>query len=166
MAEKISEADAVREFWDKVHEDKTVMLGLNGPEHHTQPMTALAEPATEELWFFTRTDTTLALESIGGVQARLVFMSKGEKVQADIIGTLRVERDVNRIERYWNPMVGAWYPEGKADPHLTLLCFAPERGQVWVASHGAVGTAFEVTKANLTRKMPNIGTSAEVCFRH
>lgn len=166
MAEKLSEADAVRKFWDALHEEKTVMLGLNGPEHHTQPMTALAEPATEEMWFFTRDDTDLALESIGGVEARLVFMGKGDKVQADIIGVIRVERDRNRIERYWNPMIAAWYPQGKDDPHLTLLCFEPRKGQVWVAEQGTLGTAFEITKANITGKMPHLGTSAQVSFRH
>lgn len=166
MAEKLSEADAVRKFWDHLHTEKTVMLGLNGPEHHTQPMTAMAEPATEQMWFFTRDDTDLALEAIGGAEARLVFMGKGDKVQADIIGTLRVALDRGRIDRYWNPMVAAWYPEGKEDPHLTLLCFVPRKGQVWVADQGTLATAFEITKANITGKMPDIGTSTGVTFRH
>lgn len=166
MADKMTQADAVRAFWDNLHDDKTCMLGLNSPAHHTQPMTAMAEPATEEMWFFTRDDSDLALESIGGVEARLVFLGKGDKVQADIIGRLRVENDRGRVDRYWNPMVAAWYPGGKDDPHLTLLCFEPLRGQIWVADKGTLGTAFEITKANLAKTMPDLGTSAEVTFRH
>ena len=164
--EKLSEAEAVRAFWDHLTHGTTVMLGLNAPDHHTQPMTTFGEPATEEIWFFTRDDTDMAREALTGCEARMVYADGGREVFADIVGTIEIAHDEGRIDRYWNPMVAAWYPEGKDDPHLTMLRFTPREGQVWVSEKGALRVAFEVAKANITKTMPNVGGSADVRFTH
>jgi len=164
--EKLSEAEAVREFWDHLKGGSTVMLGVNVPDQHTQPMTAFTEPASEEIWFFTRDDTDMATEATNGAEARMVFASKDQEVYADVTGHMVRTYDRARIDRYWNPMVAAWYPEGKDDPHLTMLRFVPHRGQVWVSKQGLLRLVFEVTRANITKTPPDVGGTAEVRFTH
>jgi general stress protein 26 len=164
--EKISEAEAVREFWHYLKDGSTVMLGANTPDTHTQPMTPFTEPATEEIWFFTRDDADIAAEAAAGVQARLIFVSKDQDVFADVTGQLQRIHDPARIERYWNPMVAAWYPEGKDDPHLTMLRFMPNSGQIWVSKQGVLRMVFEVARANITKTTPNVGGRADVRFTH
>jgi hypothetical protein len=63
-------------------------------------------------------------------------------------------------------MVAAWYPDGKDDPHLTLLKFTPRDGQVWVSKQGVVRLAYQVAKANLTKNPPDMGSSTDVRFRN
>ena len=63
-------------------------------------------------------------------------------------------------------MVAAWYPEGKADPRLTLVRFVPEEGQVWVSKQGLIRLAFQVAKANLSHTTPHLGGVTNVTFRH
>ena len=162
-SEKLSNAEAIKEFWDHLKDRSTVMLGAVGGDR-LQPMTAFSEPENELVWFFTRNDTDLAVEAVGAADARLIFASKDEKVFADISGILSIDHDRGRIERYWNPVVAAWYPGGKDDPQLTLMKFEPRDGQVWVSQKGAVGFAFEITKANLSKKQPDLGGSAKVSF--
>ena len=70
--------------------------------------------------------------------------------------------DPARIEKYWNPIVAAWYPEGKADPHLTLLCLDVTDAQVWISEGGPIKFAFEVAKANLTGQTPDVGGSTRL----
>lgn len=164
--QKLTEAEAVRGFWDHLDHGTTVMLGINAAAAHTQPMTAFGEPAEEQIWFFTRDDTDIAQEAASGCEARLILVAKDQEVFADVLGALAVARDVNRIARYWNAMVAAWYPGGKDDPHLTLMCFTPRLGQVWVSKQGLMSVAFQVAKANLTKTLPDVGGSADVTFRH
>jgi general stress protein 26 len=161
--EKVSNGEAIQEFWDHLKDRTTVMLGSSGGDR-LQPMTAFSERDNELVWFFTRDDTDLAAEAAGTTDARLIFASKDEKLFADISGTLSIEHDRGRIDRYWNPVVAAWYPDGKDDPHLTLMKFAPRNGQVWVSQKGLVGFAFEITKANVSKTQPDIGGSAKVSF--
>ncbi len=163
---QLSEAEAVRAFWDHLKDRSTVMLGVNATDQHTQPMTTFSEPSTEEIWFFTRSDTDMVREIANNNELRLVYASKDQDLQADIIGTVEIKRDQGRIDRYWNPMVAAWYPEGKDDPHLTLLCFTPHKGQVWVSKQGLVRLIFQVAKANITKTPPDVGGTAEVRFTH
>jgi general stress protein 26 len=163
----LSEAEAIGAFWDHLKDRSTVMLGLNRPDQHTQPMTAFTEPANEQIWFFTRDDTDLAVQIVTGTDGRLILAAPDQKVFADVLGTFDVRHDQERIDRYWSPMVAAWYPEGKDDPHLTMLCFTPEKGQVWVSKQGLIRLVFEVTKkANITKAPPDVGGTAEVQFKH
>lgn len=161
--EKLSNAEAIHEFWGHLKARSTVMLGAVGSDR-MQPMTAFTEPENELVWFFTRNDTDLAVEAAGAAESRLVFASKDEKVFADISGILSIDHDRGRIERYWNPVVAAWYPDGQEDPHLTLMKFEPRDGQVWVSQKGLVGFAFEITKANIAKKLPDLGGSAKISF--
>jgi len=73
---QLSEADAVRAFWDHLKDRSTVMLGVNATDQHTQPMTTFSEPATEEIWFFTRSDTDMVREIANNNELRLVYASK------------------------------------------------------------------------------------------
>ena len=163
--DKLSPAEVTREFWKHLSDGTTVMLGINDPDQHSQPMTAFVESDLNMVWFFTRDDVDLAVEAKGGKDARMIVMSKDHKVYADIRGTLDTARDRTRVERYWGPMVAAWYPEGKDDPHLVLLRFVPEDGQVSVATKGLVRLGFEVIKANVTKTLPDAGSTADVHFQ-
>lgn len=168
--DSLTPADAAQEFWKHLRDSATVMLGINDPDQHTQPMAAFAEPDSNTIWFFTRDDSDLAREARPGKDGRLVLVSRNREVYADIRGTLDCLRDRKRIDRYWGPTVAAWYPLGKDDPHLILLRFTPEEGQVWMSTKGLArlaswSLAFDVGKAGVTHA-PQAGGATDVSFRH
>jgi general stress protein 26 len=161
---KISEADATREFWDHLRQGAPAMLGLSGEKDHLQPMAAYAEEGSNQVWFFTRDDSDLAMDAASRHDGRMVFVSRDRECYADITGDLLVVRDEDRIERYWNAMAAAWFPDGKNDPHLTLLSFSPTEGQVWIVKTGLIRVALQVAKANVSGKQPDLGGSTAVRF--
>lgn len=159
-------AEAETEFWKHLKSSNTGMLGLDQPGYHSQPMTAFREDDTGTIWFFTRDDTDLAKDAGGGQSAMFTYGSKDQEVWACIHGTLSVTpRNEALIDKHWNPILAAWYPEGKDDPHLTLLRFDAGDGRIWVSKKGAVGFFYEVAKANLTGTLPNVGGVADVNLR-
>jgi general stress protein 26 len=163
---KLSEAEATIAFWKHLKNGSTAMLGVDGANNHIQPMTAFGEAEENLIWFFTRDDTEIAAEAAGNHEGRMVFIARDHEVYADISGELSLSRDKMRIDRFWGPMVAAWYPEGKDDPHLVLLRFAPVQGQVWVAKQGLIRYVYQATKANITKTAPNVGGAADVRFRN
>ena len=167
MADPLTAADAEKEFWDSLKKSNTGMLGLDQPGYHSQPMTAFREEETGTIWFFTRDDTDLARDAAvgSGQSAMFTYQSKDQKVFACIHGELSRDHDRQRIERYWNPVLAAWYPDGKDDPHLTMLRFQADDGRVWVSDKGLLGFAFEITRANLTKSTPDVGDVADVNLR-
>lgn len=160
MSTDIKDRAAVeKRLWDEIGDhNRTVMLGAHThPLQHFQPMTAFREPETGQVWFFTRTDTDLARSIQEGKQAMMVI--QGTKFQACVSGELTLQHDPARIDKYWGPVVAAWYPEGKADPKLTLLCLDVHDAQVWLNEAGPLKFAFEIAKANATGTTPDLGGS-------
>lgn len=159
----LTPAEAEKEFWDHLKKSNTGMLGVDKPGHHSQPMTAFREEETGTIWFFTRNDTDLAREiGAGGQDGMFTYGSKDQEVWACIQGRMSLDPDRTRIDKYWNPIVAAWYPDGKDDPHLTMIRFDAGDGQVWVSKSGPVKFFYEVAKANLTKTLPDSGGVSDV----
>lgn len=160
----LTAAEAEAAFWKHLKSSNTGMLGLDQPGYHAQPMTAFREEETGTIWFFTRDDTDLAKDAslAGGQSAMFSYGSKDQNVWACIHGQLSVRHDREKIDRYWNPVLAAWYPEGKDDPHLTLLRFDANDGRIWVNEGGFLKFAFEVARANLTKTLPDAGGVVDV----
>lgn len=156
-------ADVERRLWDEIEKHNTGMLGITGSgHHHTQPMTAFVERKSNQIWFFTRTDTDLAREIGEGKTAMFVHQLKD--LHACIAGQLTLQLDPERIDKYWNAVVAAWYPDGKDDPHLTMLCLDCDDAQVWISEGGPVKFAWEIAKANATHTTPDVGGTANLNF--
>ena len=165
MSKDLTPAKAEEAFWDSLKKSNTGLLGLDQPGYHAQPMTAFREEETGTIWFFTRDDTDLARDaaSAGGQSAMFHYGSKDQNVWACIHGQLSAQgEDREIIDRYWNPVLAAWYPQGKDDPHLTILRFEAGDGRVWVNEGGFFKFAFEIAKANATKTLPDAGGVADV----
>jgi len=159
----LSPADAEQAFWDHLKTSNTGMLGIDQPGYHSQPMTAFREAETGTIWFFTLDTTDLARDAaLPDQQAMFTYGSKDQEVWACIHGTLSTEHNPEIVDRYWNPVLAAWYPNGKDDPHLTLLRFDADDGQIWVSKVGPIRFGFEIAKANLTKSRPDVGGAAKV----
>jgi general stress protein 26 len=148
-------------LWKEVKKGRFGMLGLVGgaPIQHFQPMTAFCEPEAGEIWFFTRDDTDLARAVAGGADAMFIVQAKDQDVQACIGGRLEPRPDRERVNRYWNPVVAAWYPGGRDDPHLTLLRLDAREAQIWLSEHGPLKFAWEIARANASHTEPDVGRS-------
>lgn len=166
MSDKtLTAAEAEKEFWDSLKTSNTGLLGLDQPGYHAQPMTAFRDEETGTIWFFTREDTDLARDAgvAGGQSAMFHYASKDQDVWACIHGTLSVHgQDREIIDRHWNPVLAAWYPEGKDDRMLTILRFDADDGRVWVNEGGFFKFAYEITNANLKKTLPDVGGVADV----
>ena len=165
--------DVEQRLWREIEKVRTGMLGLaGGPPRHMQPMTAFADKEDVDkdkagagsgaIWFFCRKDNDLLVEAGAGHAAMFTLLTKDDDFVACIGGTLRQDHDRARIERFWNPVVAAWYPEGKDDPNLTLLRLDPEDAQVWISRGGAIRFGWEIAKANLTKTLPDVGESTHI----
>ena len=159
----LSRDDAEARLWQALDDTRIGMLGL--PGDHMQPMTGFRDEADGAVWFYTRDETDLARRAaVDPQRAMFCLISKDRELYACVAGRLSLSRDRERIGRFWNPVVAAWYPEGKDDPHLVLLRLEPEDAQLWLSTKGPVRFAWEVARANLTGDRPDMGERAEIRF--
>lgn len=156
-----TDADVQDRLWKAIDHTHTGMLGLSGDENHFQPMTAFVEKEDGRLWFYTYRTSDLA-QAVGSGGAEGAFIFQGKDVYASLGGKLTLRHDAERIQRYWNVHVAAWYPEGKDDPRLTLVCLDVADAAVWISEAGPLKYAFEVARANLTKSTPDIGAHRDL----
>lgn len=165
MTDVRHQKDMEERLWKELGKVQQGMLGLSGEHRHFQPMTPFAEADAGQIWFFTRDDTDLARSVGEAAHAMFVIQSKDQHVQACIGGRLIRDHDEARIDRYWNPVVAAWYPNGKADPHLTMLRLDCDDAQMWLSEGGPVKFAWEIARANITKTTPDVGDSVSLDLR-
>jgi general stress protein 26 len=168
MKNTYTNAELEVRLWDELKMSHFGMLGLATPNlaQNFQPMTAFADPNDNSLWFFTRDDTDLVTDLDGvGSDAVFILQTKDQTLQACLNGRLSMRRDEARIDQFWNPVVAAWYPDGKKDSHLALLRFEPREAAVWLSETGHLKFAWEILKANATKTTPNIGEQASLNLR-
>jgi general stress protein 26 len=164
MAHHALNDDEVRDrLWQEIKDARYGMLGVVGSHEHFQPMTAFLEKDDAVLWFYTRKDTDIARTSQDArTEAMFIIQSKDQDFQACIGGRLVQDGGREVVDRYWNPMVAAWFPDGKDDPYLTMLKLECRSAAIWLADAGRAKYTLEVAKANLTGQTPNVGQHREV----
>lgn len=155
----------LKQFWDKLDEVHTVMLGSPASGQHMQPMTANGAREESAIWFYTKKDTDLARAAqSGGGDVDMCLMDRGHGYYACIRGRLVLEHSEPHIKRYWNAVASAWYPDGKADPDLTMLKLLPHSGAVWAGSGNPVKFGWEVARSNISGSEPDVGHHTTITF--
>ena len=150
------------QFWDKMEKCRTVMLGSPNHRSHMQPMTPFAAREEDAIWFFVRKDADLTKETSEGGDVHMCLMAPDGEYQACVFGKLEIAKSRGHVERFWNPVVAAWYPDGKSDPALTMLRFSPRDAQIWASNGSAMRFGWEIAKANITGKKPDVGHSEAI----
>lgn len=159
----LTQSQISEKMWDAIEDKHVGMLGITGSHDHMQPMSAYAEQDTKSLWFYTYNDTQLARAiAKGETDGMFCFEGENRDLHACIAGKMRLMHDTARIEKYWNMMASAWFPEGKKDPRLTMICFEVTDAHVWYTDKTKAGFMFEIIKANITDTTPNVGGHARI----
>ena len=130
--------DMKEKFWDALEDSPFVMLGLSGvDEAHTQPMTAqFDDDIPNKIFFYTNIQNRLVKALSTSHNGFFAFSAKGHDLFASISGTLSLDPDRTLIDKFWSPVVSAWYENGKDDPNLAFLRFDLGAGEIWKAGTG------------------------------
>lgn len=151
--------------WEELEDSRFGMLAVGrDPAGHFIPMTAFAEPESGKIWFYTNRDSHLAQATESGAPGVFIVMAKNQEVQACMRGELRATCDALHLDKYWSAAVSAWFPKGKDDPSLTMMCLTRAEADVWVSDAGVLRFGWETAKANLTRSTPDVGGHAHLEF--
>ncbi len=122
-------------FWKELDDSPFVMIGLTGVnDSHTQPMTAqFDDDLPNRIYFYTNRQNRLVSGLAQNNQATLSYTSKGHDFFGCVHGTLSLDNDKAVIDKFWSPIVSAWFEGGKDDPDLCLLRFDAGRAELWQA---------------------------------
>ena len=131
MNEGDTKVDTKKVLIDALKSFGTVMVAttLDDGTVHARPMAVADIDDNGVMWFATEKESPKAQEVKNDARG-LVTGQKGQ-VFASVSGTYAIVVDRARIEALWKPDWKVWFPEGKEDPNIALMRFAPEIGEYW-----------------------------------
>lgn len=142
--------------------DRFCMLTSVGDEGRLQshPMTPQEVTDEGDVWFFIDTTSHHADNIRAEKRVNLAFADGSTWLSVAGHGDVRTDRA--KIEELWNPMVAAWFPDGKESPGVGLLHVETDSAQYWDSPGGGrVASALSFVKTRITGGRP-AGTSEAV----
>lgn len=144
--------DAVQKLRDLTKTTSTCMFasGLSKVPFHVCPMGVQEVDDSGNLWFFSGADSVHNRQLEGDPRAQLIFSNQSKVEYLTVFGETIISKDPGKIAQLWTKMAEAWFPEGKDDPNLTLLCVNPSLAHYWNTENGKLVTMAKILTAAVT----------------
>ena len=120
---------------------------------HAHPMTPQEVTDDADTWFFIDSSSEQAANINAEKRVNLAF-SDGS-TWLSVAGHGRVVHDAAKVDELWNPMVEAWFPEGKDSPDLALLLVQSDSAEYWDTPGGRIASAMAFAKTRITGERPS-----------
>lgn len=153
-----------KQLLEHLKEARCVMLGTPHTDAHMQPMTPQVDVKAQDIYFYSSKSSDLGravLSQPGTVHMCLVE----DDYQACIKGYLISHDDPETVEKYWSGVVAAWFLEGQKDKDLMMFKFVPHDASIWASDKNLLTFTYEIAKANIMDKRPDIGEQKNVELR-
>nr|WP_297458980.1 pyridoxamine 5'-phosphate oxidase family protein [uncultured Halomonas sp.] len=154
----MSSPEHKQKIWKMIKEMKVGMLvTLDDDMPRARPMHLVQDEYDGTLWFFTRASAEKVFEAQADRDVCLSFSDQESGAYVSLSGKAALTRNRELIEKYWNPFVAAWFPDGKDDPDVALLEIKIQFGEHWKAKESKAFQLYEIAKANVKKDTPDMG---------
>ncbi len=147
---------------DLMREDRFCMLTAVADQGrlHSHPMTPQEVTDDGDVWFFIDSTSKQAANIAAEKRVNLAF-SDGS-TWLSVAGHGSVRQDKAKADELWNPVVEAWFPEGKDSPNVALLLVEADSAEYWDSPGGRIASALAFAKSKVTGERPDVGESGSV----
>lgn len=102
----------------------------------TRPMSVQKIDDEGCIWFLSAADSELNAQILSDNTAQLLFQGSAHSDFLNLYGVAGISTDKAMISALWEPLAKTWFTEGKDDPRITVIMFAPREGYYWDTKHG------------------------------
>lgn len=150
--------------WDMIKDIKVAMMVTMDSEgrHFARPMVAQEPDEHHDLWFFSSMNSQKIEEIMRNPEVLLSYADIDGNAYVSVSGEAAVVRDRAKIDELWSESLKAWWPKGKDDPNVTLICVTPKSAEYWDGPASMVVQAFGYLKARVTGEPEKMGENRTV----
>ncbi len=142
--------------------DFCMLTTIDGGHLRSRPMSTQEFEFDGDLWFFTSDNTHKVSEIDKDNRVNVAYSKPDDNNYLSVSGRAEVVRDRAKIEELWSPVLKAWFPEGKDDPHLCLLKVSVEQAEYWDAPSSTIVQLFGMVKAIATGQEADYGENKKI----
>lgn len=161
-----SDFEAREKVFNMIKDIRIALLVTQDQSGHlfARPMAAQKQDKNGDLWFFTEKNSPKIIEIEYNPDVLLSYSNPDDQNYVSISGTARIVHDKAKIDELWSEMLATWFPKGKDDPNIALICVTPESAEYWDAPSSTFLHAYGYVKAKLTGERPQGGENQKVKF--
>jgi general stress protein 26 len=129
---------------------------------HAVPMSRQEVDETGAIWFLFSSDSESCMYLQENPDLSLLYSdSKGYRFLS-INGKGTISIDPQRIEKYWNSFMEAWFEKGKEDPRIRILKVEPMDAHYWDNKTNKLVTLLKVATSAVTGARLDIGREGDL----
>ena len=145
-------------LWKMIKGIKVAMLtSRDGEVLRSRPMHISQSDYSGKLWFFNRITSHKTTEMQADHAINVSFADAKDDTYVSLSGMANIVTDQAKIDELWNPMVAAWFPEGKDGDAVSLIEVTVNEAEYWDVERGAMRQLLEMARANIQSDMPDMG---------
>ncbi|MFP4313899.1 MAG: pyridoxamine 5'-phosphate oxidase family protein [Alphaproteobacteria bacterium] len=154
----MSSQEHKEKIWNYIKDIKTCMLVTEDQGFmHARPMHIVQDDYDNKLWFFTSKSSEKVSEVQNKHRVCLTFSDTEKNVYVSLSGHAHLTQDKTLIDKFWNKVVAAWFPDGKESEDVALLEIKIDKGEHWDATSNPATFMAEIAKANIKDETPDLG---------
>lgn len=93
---------------------------------------------------------------------QLIYAKNSDAHFLTITGQATVVQDRAKKDELWNPIVKAYFPEGKEDPDLALIKVKPEAAHYWDTVYGKMVTWLKMATSAVIGNRADVGVEGKL----
>lgn len=151
--ENLQQEEAIKKLQELVNDIDIGMLSTftDGSEYpYTVPMSRQEVDDNGHIWFLLSAESQLYKNLETNNNISIAFAHIGDYKFLTINGKGQLSQDKERIDKYWNSFVEAWFEKGKEDPNIRILKVVPNEAHYWDTKTNKLFTFLKVATAAIT----------------
>jgi len=130
---------------------------------HSRPMSVNGNiDPSGDMWFFTNASSHKVAEVKRSPRVNVSFADPDNQRYISVSGTAELIRDRSKIDELWKPEFKIWFPKGKDDPDVALLCVSPQKAEYWDSPSSTTAYVLKFASSIVTGTQPEFGENKKI----
>lgn len=114
------------------------------------------------IWFFSSKSSDKDCELKQDDIVQLLYADPSSSTFMTVNGRAEVIYDRSKVEKLWNPIVKAWFTEGKDDPDISIIKVTPADAYYWDTKDGKFISLLKIAAAAITGRPMDGGRKGSI----
>lgn len=152
----------LQELVDKIDIGMLCSYPGNNEYVHAVPMSRQEVDKDGNIWYLFSAESETYKNIRSNDKVSVLFSHVGDYNFLSINGIAEISKDKERIEKYWNKFVEAWFEKGKENPNISILKVKVEDAHYWDNKTNKLVTILKVATSALSGEKLDIGREGEL----
>ncbi len=165
--ENLRNDDAIqklKELVDKIDIGMLCSFPKDDDYPYAVPMSRQEVDEEGNIWYLFSAESNTHQNLLDNPKLSLQLSHVGDYNFLSVNGIGEISSDKDRIEKYWNKFMEAWFEKGKEDPSIRVLKVIPKEAKYWDNKTNKLVTVFKVAVSAISGQSLDIGREGKLNF--